>query len=186
MSCKMKIAPSEKIHLPENADAGKVQDSQLKVICGNASASDQPQNESVDNGSREILVGSLLLLNAVQLAVIIFLVVIFRGKLAMQNQSAKDEAKEQIEMNASEYVFPRTFPKAPEPCNSDENEEYMVLEDAGVYLQQAKEPAVVYPSHNYAMNTKTKTPSSDTVYSSKSGGMDRSSSSNEVRYYSYE
>lgn len=181
------VQKAEKVYVPKNEDAGKKEEEPRDSNCENDSASEQPQLESVEevnNGSSGILVGFLLLLNLIQLAVIIILAVILRVKLAMQNQSA---TKEKIEMGALEYELPRLFPKAPEPCDLDEIAEYIMYEDAQVYLQQAKEPTAGCSTDNYAVTLKTE--SMDTAYGSDSGEREQShdnGSVDEVDYYSYQ
>jgi hypothetical protein len=170
-SCPIKIT-LVKNDSPETKDAKDlviVTDAQPGpvVSCSNNSTSEQPP-EKICAGVSDFFASFLIVLNAIQFAAILILVFLFHYKLKMLHRSSNC-AVENVEINDTNvgYEQPRQFAKEPEPIDTEEQPEFIMYEDAQVYLQES-----AYASSSHHSRMPVKSQSSDTAYGSQSCDFD--------------
>ena len=131
------------------------------VNCDNNFTSEQPPENSSATGS-DVFASFLIVLNAIQFAAILILVFIFRYKLEMQKRLSNCATDVKTNAINVDYEPPRQFAKEPEPIDTDEQPEFIMYEDAQVYLQESA--CYASASHRTPIPIKTQSSANGSEY----------------------
>jgi hypothetical protein len=163
MSCPIKISLVKNDNLGTKDALVSVTTAKQEpvVSCGNNFTSEQPPENSSATGS-DVLASFLIVLNAIQFAAILILVFIFRYKL-LEMQNRLSNCATDVKTNAInvDYEPPRQFPKELEPIDTEEQPEFIMYEDAQVYLQES---AYASASHRTPIPIKTQSSAHGSEY----------------------